>query len=83
MQFFTGKYHNDTANWYHENELNCRCPGDIQDEYKIQFLLDEVPIDITDDCDEGFCTWQSFKKKYYKTAHSCNIDFCNKKNNNY
>lgn len=45
--------------------------------YQVQFLLDENPFNIVDECVEGLCPWNAFKKKYEKTALSCDISFCN------
>lgn len=50
---------------------------DTTQTYKVQFLLDENPFNIVDECVEGLCPWNAFKKKYERTALSCDISFCN------
>lgn len=46
------------------------------EKYYIQFLLDENPFDLTNNCTNGLCPWSSFKKKYGQTSKSCDTSFC-------
>lgn len=47
------------------------------EKFYVQFLLDENPFDLTDNCTNGLCPWSAVRKQYEKTAKSCDISFCN------
>lgn len=49
---------------------NCR------EDYQVQFLLDENPFDLTNNCTNGLCPLTALQEKYEKAAASCDLSFC-------
>lgn len=46
------------------------------EKYYVQFLLDENPFDLTENCTKGLCPWSAFKRKYEETVQTCDLSFC-------